>query len=122
MSSSPCSTRTFLAPRKGFFDVPRDDYDSCLWSPLRRYLERLGAEVRTAESVAWLDARDELLRVGLGSGAEIEAAALVLATDPASLQRLALESGLGDEPWRERVAATSHAPRSRFGGCGWIVC
>ena len=101
----------FLGSSEGLlFDVPRDDYDSCLWFPLRRYLEGLGAEVRTAESVAWLDPRDELLRVGLGSGAEIEAAALVLATDPASMQRLALESGLGDEPWRVRVAATSNAP------------
>ena len=88
----------FLGSSEGLlFDVPRDDYDSCLWSPLRRYLESLGAEVRTPESVAWIDVSDELLRVGLGSGAELEAGALVLATDPGTLRRLALESGLGDE-------------------------
>ena len=101
----------FLGSSEGLlFDVPRDDYDSCLWSPLRRYLERLGADVRTGEAVAWVDARHELLRIGLGSGVEIEADALVLATDPATLRRLTLESALGDEAWRERVAATCNAP------------
>jgi hypothetical protein len=79
----------FLGSSEGLlFDVPRDDYDSCLWSPLRRNLERLGAEVRTAEAVAWIDASQELLRIGLGSGAEIAADARVLATDPATLRRL----------------------------------
>jgi carotenoid phi-ring synthase / carotenoid chi-ring synthase len=101
----------FLGSSEGLlFDVPRDDYDGCLWSPLRRYLERLGADVRTAEAVAWVDARQELLRIGLGSGVEIEADALVLATDPATLRRLTVESALGDRAWRERVAATCNAP------------
>ena len=101
----------FLGSSEGLlFDVPRDDYDCCFWSPLRGYLEHLGAEVRTSESVTWVDASDELLRVGLGSGAEIEADALVLATDPATLRRLARESALGDEAWRERIAATCNAP------------
>ena len=101
----------FLGSSEGLlFDVPRDDYDSCLWSPLRRYLEGLGAEVRTAESVVRIDVGRELLRVGLGSDGEIEADGLVLATDPATLRRLALASELGDEGWRERVAATGQAP------------
>jgi isorenieratene synthase len=101
----------FLGSSEGLiFDVPRDDYDSCLWSPLRRYLERLGAEVRTGESVAWIDASQEAPRIGLESGAEIEGAGLVMATDPATLRRLTLDCGLGDEIWRERVAAVSTAP------------
>jgi isorenieratene synthase len=101
----------FLGSSEGLiFDVPRDDYDSCLWSPLRGYLERLGAEVRTGESVDRIDASQEVLRIGLESGAEIEATALVLAPDPATLRRLALESKLGDEAWRERVAAQCTAP------------
>ncbi len=101
----------FLGSSEGLiFDVPRDDYDSCLWHPLRLYLERLGSEVHTGESIAWVDARHEALRVGLSSGREIEAAAVVLATDPATLRRLALESVLGDEAWRERVTATRIAP------------
>src|SRR4029450_10392092 len=38
----------FLGSSEGLlFDVPRDDYDSCLWSPLRRLLGRLGVEVKT---------------------------------------------------------------------------
>jgi carotenoid phi-ring synthase / carotenoid chi-ring synthase len=101
----------FLGSSEGLlFDVPRDDYDSCLWSPLRGYLERLGAEVRTAEAVTWVDASQDVLRIGLASGAEIAADALVLATDPATLRRLARESALGDQPWRERIAATCNAP------------
>jgi carotenoid phi-ring synthase / carotenoid chi-ring synthase len=101
----------FLGSSEGLiFDVPRDDYDSCLWSPLRRYLERLGTEVRTGESVAWIDTSQEAPRIGLESGGEIETAALVLATDPATLRRLALESALGDVAWRERVAAQCNAP------------
>ena len=96
----------FLGSSEGLiFDVPREDYDSCLWSPLRRYLERLGAEVRTGDKVAWIDAKHEQPRIGLESGAEFEAAALVLATDPATVRRLAVESALGDEAWRERAAA-----------------
>ncbi len=66
--------------------------------------------MRTGESVAWIDASQEVPRIGLESGAEIEAAALVLATDPATLRRLALESALGDEAWRARVAALCNAP------------
>jgi isorenieratene synthase len=101
----------FLGSSEGLlFDVPRDDYDSCLWFPLRGYLERLSADVRTAEAVAWVDASQELLRIGLASGAEIEADGLVLATDPATLRRLAFESALRDEAWRERIAATCNAP------------
>ena len=42
----------FLGSAEGLlFDVPRDDYDRGLWSPLRRYLEHLGAELRTTEAV-----------------------------------------------------------------------
>jgi isorenieratene synthase len=101
----------FLGSSEGLlFDVPRDDYDSCLWSPLRRYLERLGTEVRLGDRVAWIDAGEEQLRIGLGSGTELEADALVLATDPATLRRLGLESALGDQAWRDRLAAMRAAP------------
>ena len=61
-------------------------------------------------SVAWIDAKHEQPRIGLESGAEFEAAALVLATDPATVRRLAVESALGDEAWRERAAAMCTAP------------
>jgi isorenieratene synthase len=101
----------FLGSSEGLlFDVPRDDYDSCLWAPLRCYLEARGAHVHTGESVAWLDPKPEMLRIGLASGVEIDAAGFVLATDPATARRLVVESALGDEAWRERVAATRNAP------------
>jgi isorenieratene synthase len=101
----------FLGSSEGLiFDVPRDDYDRCLWSPLRRYLECLGAEVRTGERVAWIDPRQENPRIGLESGAEIDAAGLVLATEPATLRRLTLESAMGDHAWQQRAAAVSTAP------------
>jgi isorenieratene synthase len=95
----------FLGSSEGLlFDVPRDDYDSCLWSPLRRYLECLGVELRTGQSVAWVDAAKDLPRIGLESGVEIEAEALVLATDPATLRRLLHESAIRNAPpfavWR----------------------
>ncbi|MFL6047730.1 MAG: FAD-dependent oxidoreductase, partial [Propionibacteriaceae bacterium] len=95
----------FVGSSEGLlFDVPRDDYDSCLWSPLRRYLERLGVEVKTDESVAWVDATQVWPRVGLESGVEIEAEAVVLATDPATLRRLYQESAIRNAPpfavWR----------------------
>jgi isorenieratene synthase len=66
--------------------------------------------VRTGERVAWIDPWQGNPRIGLESGAEIEPAALVLATDPATLRRLMLESPLGDESWRERAAALRTAP------------
>jgi carotenoid phi-ring synthase / carotenoid chi-ring synthase len=100
----------FLGSSEGLlFDVPRDDYDSCLWSPLRRYLERLGVEVRTGEAVAWVDASQDIPRIGLASGTEINSA-LVLATDPATTRRLAMDCAMPDVQWLDRVAALRNAP------------
>jgi carotenoid phi-ring synthase / carotenoid chi-ring synthase len=101
----------FLGSSEGLlFDVPRDDYDGCLWSPLRRYLEGLGVQVRTGESVAWVDTSRETPWVGLTSGTEIEAAAVVVATDPATTRRLTLESAIPNGAWRDRVEALRTAP------------
>jgi isorenieratene synthase len=100
----------FLGSAEGLlFDVPLDDYDTVLWAPLRRYLERLGVDVRVGQQVTRLLAGDEL-RVELGSGEEVSAAAAVLATDPATLRRLLMESALGDRSWQDRVAAVGTAP------------
>ena len=74
-----------------------------------RYLAGLGVEVRTGERLAWLDAGPSL-RVGLGTGAEIDVAGLVIATDPYATRELLLSSGVGDPAWRERVGALSTAP------------
>lgn len=101
----------FLGSSEGLlFDVPRDDYDTALWAPLGRYLQTLGVQVRTGESVQ----RVELLdgggaRVVLGD-TEVEVSAVVLATDIASTRRLLLDAGLGDPDWRARVHRTRLAP------------
>ncbi|MFP5282793.1 MAG: FAD-dependent oxidoreductase [Actinomycetes bacterium] len=107
----------FLGSAEGLlFDVPDDDYDTALWAPLGRYLGGLDVEVRTGVEVAALDGGDPTgITLALGSGAELTADAVVLAADPATTRRLAVEAnGLnGDghlEGWRERVAATGNAP------------
>jgi isorenieratene synthase len=100
----------FLGSSEGLlFDVPRDDYDSCLWSPLRRYLNDLGVEVRIGQAVAWIDASREIPRIGLASGSEIDAA-LVVATDPATTRRLAMDSAMPDARWLDHVAQLHNAP------------
>ena len=100
----------FLGSSEGLlFDVPRDDYDTCLWSPLRRYLDDLGVEVRAGEAVAWIDASRDMPRIGLASGSEIDAS-LVLATDPATTRRLAMDSAMPDAGWLDQVAQLRNAP------------
>ena len=102
----------FLGSSEGLlFDVPDDDYETTLWGPLRRHLEGLGVEVRTGESVTGLDlsgAEDGL--VGLASGEELRAAAVVLAADPTTARGLLLTAGVDDPAWLERVDAQRLAP------------
>ena len=51
----------FLGSSEGLlFDVPRDDYDTVLWAPLRRYLDELGVDVRRGAPVERLLAGEEL--------------------------------------------------------------
>jgi isorenieratene synthase len=100
----------FLGSSEGLlFDVPRDDYDTVLWAPLRRYLDGLGVDVRLGARVTTLLTGNEL-RVGLGSGQEVAASAVVLATDPATMRTLLLDGAVGDQSWRQRVAAVETAP------------
>ena len=99
----------FLGSSEGLlFDVPGDDYDTVLWAPLGRYLERLGVDVRRGERVAAVDPSGH--RVSLGSGTELAVSAVVLATDAATTRDLLLASGIGDEGYRARVATIRSAP------------
>ncbi len=101
----------FLGSSEGLlFDVPDDDYERAFWGPLRHYLAGLGVELRLGDRVTRLSAQPEAVHVTLGSGPEISAAAVVVATDPRTTRDLLLESGVGDDPWRDRVAALRTAP------------
>ena len=51
----------FLGNPEGIgFDAPDTDYLTCIWAPLRAYLERRGVRVRTATPVRALHAADRL--------------------------------------------------------------
>ncbi len=101
----------FLGSAEGLlFDVPVDDYDTALWAPLARYLSRSGVDIRTGQGVSAIDATGEgAVRVACGDDV-ITASAVVVAADPATTRTLLLDSGIGDDHWRARVAATSCAP------------
>ena len=102
----------FLGSSEGLlFDVPDDDYETALWGPLRRHLEGLGVQVGTGGSVVALDlSGDSPVTVALDSGESIEAAAVVLAADPATSRELLLAAGVDDPGWNERVGAQRLAP------------
>jgi len=101
----------FLGSSEGLlFDVPDDDYETALWGPLGEYLLRLGVDVRVGERVSDLAIDPDAIRLTLGSGAEIAAESVVVATDPATTRDVLLGSSVGDAPWRERVAALRTAP------------
>ena len=109
----------FLGSAEGLlFDVPRDDFDTSLWSPLWRALERRGVSRRTGEvrSVERLQPDREPgasagWRALLSDGGQLDADAVVLAAGPAQTPRIVeCSPGLGSTEWRRRVAATKLAP------------
>ena len=102
----------FLGSSEGLlFDVPVDDYDTVFWAPLRAYLERLGVQVRTQESVHRLDLDGDQVLVETGTD-RLHADTVVLATDLRTTRELVAGApGLGDQDWRERIAETRSAPR-----------
>ncbi|MFJ5776977.1 FAD-dependent oxidoreductase [Streptomyces sp. NPDC093094] len=102
----------FLGSAEGLlFDVPVAPFPDALWEPLTDYLRRHGAEVRTGTPVEHVaPARDGGFEVAC-DGDERWYDAVVLALDTAGLRSLVARSeGLGDPPWRERVARLRTAP------------
>ncbi|WP_425562110.1 FAD-dependent oxidoreductase [Microlunatus spumicola] len=102
----------FLGSSEGLlFDVPVDDYDTVFWAPLGRYLEQLGVEVRTGESVQSLDLEGERVEVTTDAGTLL-ADTVVLATDLRTTRRLVetTRGSLDDPEWRGRIAETQDAP------------
>jgi isorenieratene synthase len=110
----------FLGSAEGLvFDVPDDDYDTALWSPLAGYLRRLGVDIRTGVRVSAItgEPTDEARPGGATGQVMIHTGddrlcvdAVVLATDTAGTARLIAGSGLGTEGWRARVESRRCTP------------
>jgi isorenieratene synthase len=103
----------FLGSAEGLiFDVPSANYERALWQPLQRYLETRGVRLRLDTSVLRIDTKStRSFRVQTDSDQELDADAVVLATDVAGLQRIiAASNGLGTENWRAQIAQLRTAP------------
>ncbi|MGZ4582812.1 MAG: FAD-dependent oxidoreductase [Mycobacterium sp.] len=104
----------FLGSSEGLiFDVPTSNYDSALWQPLQRYLEKRDVRFRLGTSVLRIDTgpAPEIFRVHTDSGEHLDADAVVLATDVAALQQIvAASDDLSGEGWRARIAQMRVAP------------
>ncbi|BBX66110.1 dehydrogenase [Mycobacterium saskatchewanense] len=103
----------FLGSSEGLiFDVPNENYDSALWRPLQRHLEKHGARVRLGTGVAHIEAGPAApFRVHTDSGEHLDAEAVVLATDIAGLQRIvAASDGLAGDTWRAQIERMRVAP------------
>jgi len=104
----------FVGSSEGLlFDVPTDDYHTVFWGPLEHYLRTLGADVRTGCTVEQIDGTDPAsIQVLLSDATVITADAIVLAADPAALRTLVAQAkNIQGQQWRERIAATTNAPR-----------
>lgn len=103
----------FLGSAEGLiFDVPRANYDSALWQPLRGYLEGLGVRFRLGTSALGIDTGStKTLRVQTDSDEHLEVDAVVLAGDVVGLQRIVAASpGLATDDWRTQIAQLRTAP------------
>ena len=101
----------FLGSSEGLiFDVANANYDTALWQPLQRYLTDLGVRFHQGTAVASIDrGHARRFRVRTDAGDQLDADAVVLATDVAGLQRIiGASSGLGDDLWRARIRAVAH--------------
>jgi isorenieratene synthase len=112
----------FLGSSEGLvFDVASENFDTCLWNPLREYLSRRGVRFHTSVSVTEIETEAatagragkaaKAFRVHDDSGSHLDADAVVIAADVAGLQRIVDASpALGDATWRESVRGMRTAP------------
>ena len=103
----------FLGSSEGLvFDVAESNFDTALWNPLGDYLTGCGVRFHTGVSVESIEVGGpKRLRVHADDGRAIDADGVVLAADVAGLQGIVSASpDLGDESWRQRVAAMEVAP------------
>ncbi len=94
------------------FDVPDDDYDTALWSPLSEYLAEAGVRIETDTAVTALRPQDRAgrWRAETTSGV-LESDALVLAADSRSTRTLlaGLEDSIDADALDHSTAAVSPA-------------
>ncbi|HXB86341.1 FAD-dependent oxidoreductase [Mycobacterium sp.] len=103
----------FLGSSEGLiFDVANANFDTALWQPLQRYLTELGVRFHQGTAVASIDSGyPRRFRVRTDTGDQLDADAVVLATDVAGLQKIVAASpDLGDDLWRARIARLRTAP------------
>lgn len=103
----------FLGSSEGLiFDVATANFDAALWNPLRDYLIERNARVHLGTRVSRVAPGDtKAFAVQTDSGDQLDADAVVLALDTGGLQAVVAASpGIGDEPWRDRIAQLRTAP------------
>jgi carotenoid phi-ring synthase / carotenoid chi-ring synthase len=99
----------FLGNPEGIgFDAPDTDYLTCIWAPLRAYLERRGVRVRTSAPVRALH---PAARWRIETDADVlETRHVVLAVDPGALGRLVAGSTVPDDLARQAAACEVAPP------------
>jgi isorenieratene synthase len=102
----------FLGSSEGLiFDVTNANYDTALWNPLKQYLEGLGVRFQQGVSATTISGRGQTFRIHTDADDQLDADAVVLATDIGGLQRIVEASpGLGDDMWRARIKRLRTAP------------
>ncbi|MBM4826025.1 MULTISPECIES: FAD-dependent oxidoreductase [Streptomyces] len=102
----------FLGSGEGLlFDVPRSPFPTALWEPLGDYLRGHGTALRTGTPVTHVAPRPDGGYEVATDGDEPRYDGVVLALDTAGLRGVVARSpGLGDGPWRERIARLRSAP------------
>ncbi|HTX96223.1 MAG TPA: FAD-dependent oxidoreductase [Mycobacterium sp.] len=103
----------FLGSSEGLiFDVPTANYDRALWQPLQCVLEDRGVRFRLETCAVRIETNsDARFSVHTDAGDQLDADAVVLATDVAGLQRIvAASTGLGGQAWRTQIAQMRVAP------------
>lgn len=103
----------FLGSSEGLiFDVVNANFDASLWNPLRQHLQDRGVRVHLGTAVRRISLDTSASgRVETESGDQIDADAVVLATDVGGLQQVVgASSGLGDDRWRAQIRELRTAP------------
>jgi isorenieratene synthase len=103
----------FLGSSEGLiFDVANANYDTALWQPLQQYLTELCVRFHRGTAVTSVETgHARRYRIHTDAGDDLDADAVVLATDVAGLQRIVEASpDLGDPWWRAQISRLRTAP------------